>query len=119
MSVVSEKGVMRMRSVVILAGAAMALASCGENRVAFGGEFYRANASAPARDRANFVASAGPISKGIEGAAAAAQYEAVQHCIRFLGTSVIDYTVPEGTPPQALPRDGDRVVLRGTCIEES
>ncbi|MHA7873974.1 hypothetical protein [Roseivivax sp.] len=98
--------------------AAMLLASCGSDRVAFNGEFYRANVSAPAKDRANFIATSGPVSKGVSGAAAAARHEAMQHCIHFLGTSVIDYTIPEGTPPEALPRDGDRLVLRGTCIEE-
>lgn len=109
-----------MRKVAaISAMALMGLAACdtGRERVAFGGEYYRAKVSAPARDRANFTATAGPIGKGIEGAAAAARYEATRHCIRFLGTSVIDYGVAPGTPPDQLPRDGDRVVLRGTCIE--
>ena len=109
-----------MRSIIVLSAAMLSLTACGigAERVAFGGEFYRAKASAPAKDRANFTVTAGPVSKGIEGAAAAARYEATRHCIRYLGTSVIDYGVPEGTPATSLPRDGDRVVLRGTCIED-
>ncbi|MHA6325606.1 hypothetical protein [Roseivivax sp. CAU 1753] len=108
-----------MRSFVMLMAATLGLAACGigPERIAFDGEYYRAKASAPAKDRANFIATAGPVDKGFEGAAAAARYEAVRHCVRYLGTSVIDYAVPAGTPPTSLPRDGDRVVLRGTCIE--
>ncbi len=97
--------------------AALSACGTGAERIAFDGEYYRASASAPAGDRANFTATAGPASRGIEGAAAAARHEATRHCIRFLGTSVIDYSVPAGTPATSLPRDGDRVVLRGTCIE--
>lgn len=109
-----------MRSNLMLLPMLFVLAGCGigGERIAFGGEFYRANASAPAKDRANFTATAGPVGQGIDGAAAAARHEATRHCIRYLGTSVIDYAVPAGTPASSLPRDGDRVVLRGTCIEE-
>ena len=94
-----------MRSIIVLSAAMLSLTACGigAERVAFGGEFYRAKASAPAKDRANFTVT---------------RYEATRHCIRYLGTSVIDYGGPEGTPATSLPRDGDRVVLRGTCIED-
>ncbi|SIS70462.1 hypothetical protein SAMN05421759_102495 [Roseivivax lentus] len=109
-----------MRSIIVLSAAMLSLAACGigAERIAFEGNYYRASASAPAKDRANFTAVAGPASQGAEGAAAAARHEAVRHCVRYLGTSVIDYAVPAGTPAGALPRDGDRVVLRGTCIEK-
>lgn len=105
------------KTVLILAALAM-LASCGKgSRTTFEGEYYRASAKAPRKDRQTFVATAGPVSRGAEGAAAAAYYEATKHCIKFFGTSDIDFTVPRDTAAEDLPRDGDRIVLQGTCKE--
>lgn len=105
------------KTVLILAALAM-LASCGKgSRTQFEGEYYRASAKAPRKERQNFVATAGPISRGIEGAAAAAFYEATKHCIKYYGTSDIDFAFDPETPVDQLPRDGDRIVLRGTCQE--
>ena len=107
-----------MTRLLLTLSAIALLAACGgRERVAFDGNFYRASAKAPRADRANFTASAGPISRGLNGAVQAARHEAIRHCIKFYGTSDILYAVPEGAPLESVPRNGDRVVLSGRCIE--
>ena len=44
-------------------------------------------------------------------------YEATKHCIKYYGTSDIEFAFDPETPVDQLPRDGDRIVLRGTCQE--
>ncbi|ETX29479.1 hypothetical protein [Roseivivax isoporae] len=109
-----------MRAILILCAAALALAACTESskRVRFDGNFYRGSAKAPATDRHNFTASVGPVRLGLNGARQAAFYEGTLHCVRHFGTSDIAWAVhPTEAPQEALPIQGDRLVVRGRCLE--
>ncbi|SFD81882.1 hypothetical protein [Roseivivax sediminis] len=103
-----------------LAAALIVLGACSETskRIRFEGEYYRASAKAPRSDRHNFVVSAGPIARGIEGARQAAFYEGTLHCVTHFGSSEIAWSVhPTQDDPGLLTVDGNRVSTSGRCIE--
>ncbi|MFZ5963895.1 hypothetical protein ACOXXX_13155 [Thalassococcus sp. BH17M4-6] len=108
-----------MRLIVLMICGAAMVAGCskGPNHVAFDGVYYRAKVKAPRNDRANFVATIKPVSKGLNGARAAGAYEGVKHCIEYYGTSDIEWAVGPDTAPEALPVTNDTLTFRGTCIE--
>ena len=106
-----------MRMIVLMSCAALALGACQErpNRIAFDGVFYKAKTTAPRLDRKTFVTTVKPVSKGVAGARAAAQYEATKHCIRFYGTSAIDWTL--GPDTERLQVVNDTATFAGVCKE--
>ncbi|MGR3271386.1 hypothetical protein DU478_16265 [Thalassococcus profundi] len=108
-----------MRLVILMTCLGLAAAGCSRDatRVAFDGVYYRANAKAARSDRKNFVATVRGVSRGIEGAKSAAEYEGIKHCIRFYGTSDIAWAVGPETPNTALPLNGDTLSFSGTCVE--
>jgi hypothetical protein len=82
----------------------------------FDGQRYSSSAKALSRaDRAQFTATARPVSKSLKGAIAAAEYEGIRHCITFYGTSDIDWQVGPGAAQGALPIQNNAVTLRGIC----
>ncbi|MCC1492309.1 hypothetical protein [Cognatishimia sp. F0-27] len=84
--------------------------------VAFDGQYYRGNASSEQRlEKQYFMATVGPVSNSFEGARAAAQYEAIKHCIKYFGTSNIDWEVGPNTPDSAIMVDGDEITYMGVC----
>lgn len=110
------------RAVILLAMAGV-LAGCGGVRERLGvergidvfdGQRFRMSASADRRDPQNFVASARPVSASLDGALQAAEYEATRHCIKYFGTSEIDWVNGPDIPPEQLV-DGDTLSLSGAC----
>ncbi len=87
----------------------------GDN--AFDGQYFRGSAKSEAKARQNFTVSVRPVSRSLDGAVQAAEYEAISHCIKYFGTSDIVWTVGPDTPLDALPIDGETLTLAGTCEE--
>lgn len=82
----------------------------------FDGQRYTSTARALSRsDRQAFQATARPVSKSLEGAILAAEYEAIRHCITFYGTSDIDWQIGPDAPRSALPIQNNVLTLRGLC----
>ena len=109
-----------MRATIVILLATMALTACGktytDKRIRFDGEIFRGSAKAvDKKDRRAFVATAGPVSKSLEGAREAVRYEGTKYCIKWFGISDIDWEID----PQAetVPIDNDKIVLNGTCAE--
>ncbi|MEN9062479.1 MULTISPECIES: hypothetical protein [Ponticoccus] len=111
-----------MVRVICLLLMVVSVAGCGRlgfgqgSKPLFDGQRYNSTARAVARsDRQNFVATARPVAKSLEGAIAAAEYEGIRHCITFYGTSDIDWRVGPDTPRSSLPITKNTVTLRGSC----
>ncbi len=110
-----------LRALVILTCLAVTLSACGKNadkRIRFDGEIFRGNAKATDKaDRTYFIATAGPVSKSLEGAREALRYEGTKYCIKWFGISDIDWDVDPQAEATALPIDGDKLIIKGRCAE--
>ena len=107
----------------MLLGLALAtLAGCGvfgskAKRYEYGGMVFTGDAKRVRGDRASFVATGGPVSASLEGAIGATEYQGIRYCIKYLGTSDIDWAIGPDTPQAQLPVDGDKLTFQGTCRE--
>lgn len=114
-----------MKRVVLTGLVALMLSGCGlrdkfgfgANPEVFDGVRFNSNVKAARGDRENFVATARPVSKSFNGAIEAARYEGIQHCIRFYGTSDIEWTVGPDTPREAMTVEKDTLVFTGRCLD--
>ncbi len=90
----------------------------GRKQVLFEGQRFRAKAQAvERRDKQEFVVSVRPVQASLDGARQAAEYQGVRHCIKYFGTSDIDWQIGPDTDPGSLPIDGDTLTFRGSCID--
>ena len=88
----------------------------GQQRPTFDGATFRANASRVDRsDISYFTSTVAPVSRTLDGARAAAEYEGVRYCIENFGTSRIKWSVGPETEAAALPIEKDRLVYQGRC----
>jgi hypothetical protein len=109
-----------MKAITLTLAALVALGGCGTKRInnyAFEGEFYQTRTQSSRADRKAFVATARPLSKGLEGARQAAAFEGTKHCLDYYGTSLIDWATGPDTDDEALEIEGDTLVYRGRCVE--
>ncbi|MGR3503764.1 hypothetical protein [Pseudaestuariivita sp.] len=106
-----------MRNAMILVLALGALASCTErtNYHQFDGVFFRADAKSQRSNRAEFRVEVRQATQTLEGAREAGRYEATQHCLRFFGTSLVDWENGPDDGTDVL--EGDTLILTGTCVE--
>ncbi len=99
---------------------AVLLSACGQSpldRVTFEGNTFVGDLRFDRSDRAAFVAQGGPASVSLEGARQAAAFQAVRHCIDFLGTSDVAWTNGPNVTDEELIIEDNEVVLSGRCIE--
>lgn len=93
-------------------------AACGQgqlNSVTFEGTRFSGDLRADRADRATFVARGGPASVSLAGARQAALYQAVQHCIAYIGSSEITWAVGPDAADDQIPIEEDRALLSGRC----
>lgn len=113
---------MAVSKTIFLAAMAIAVgvSGCASKRelaTRFEGQYYPAKASSEsAKNRKEFSVKVRESSKGIEGARQAAAYEATKYCIKYFGTSDIEWTVGPDAPEEAILQDG-ALILQGTCTE--
>jgi hypothetical protein len=96
------------------------LAACGQSEldiVTYDGARFVGDLRSERGDRAAFVATGGPASVSLEGARQAAQFQAVQHCIGYLGSSDVAWINGPDVDDSALVISDDKVVLTGRCSE--
>ncbi len=105
----------------LAAGLAAGLSACGlvndGTELQYGGMTFRGDVKASKADRAQFVATGGPIGASIDGATRAAAHQGTAYCIRMFGTSDIDWDIGPDTPQGQLPVSGKDVVFQGRCAE--
>jgi hypothetical protein len=98
----------------------MVLAGCGSSdhdTITLDGERFTGDLQSDRGNRAAFVATGGPASVSLEGSRQAAQFQAVQHCIGYLGSSDVDWINGPDVEDSALTTRDNAVVLTGRCIE--
>ncbi|MEP3920987.1 hypothetical protein [Ascidiaceihabitans sp.] len=105
-------------SLGILAVAAT-LAACNkkEDAIAFDGQFFRAKLAKVDKQRDQFTVTIGPVSSSLDGAKEAGRYEATRYCIEQFGTSDKTWVIGPDSPNEQLRIEGDKLVLRGACVE--
>lgn len=115
-----------MIRVVLLSALALSVSGCasindrfgfGQNPEVFDGQRYRTNSKSERSNRLSFVATARPVSASFDGAIEAARYEAIQHCIKFYGTSDIVWEVGPDTPRESLQIEDDTLTFAGSCVD--
>lgn len=121
----SHFGTYRFALMAGLAATALVVAGCnrtsdrtlsGREKIAFDGAFFQTKAAhVDKADRSFFTASAAPASQTLDGARAAAEYQAITYCIENYGTSRITWTSGPDSDPAVLPNDKDQLILRGRC----
>ncbi|WP_292288030.1 hypothetical protein [Marivita sp.] len=98
----------------------MILAGCGasdRDTITFEGARFTGDLQSERGNRAAFVATGGPASVSLEGSRQAAQFQAVQHCIGYLGTSDVDWKNGPYVDDSELTIRDNAVVLTGRCVE--
>lgn len=96
------------------------VAACGQgdlDTVIYEGARFGGDLRVVRGDRAAFVATGGPASVSLEGSKQAAEFQVVQHCIRYLGSSDVAWTNGPDVEDSALLIENNKVVLSGRCIE--
>jgi hypothetical protein len=110
-----------VRGLVVLTCVALTLTACGrtvDKRIRFDDQIFRGNAKAIDRaDKRYFVATAGPVSRSLEGAREALRYEGTKYCIKHFGISDIEWDVDPQAEATALPIADDKLVIKGHCVE--
>lgn len=85
-------------------------------RTTFDGQRFRGKARATTgKEPVHFVSTVNGVSKSLDGAIAAAEHQGKIHCIKYYGTSDIDWEVGPDTPREALGLENDSVTFMGTC----
>ncbi|CUH80297.1 hypothetical protein [Tropicibacter naphthalenivorans] len=114
-----------MLRIAIMVALALSVTGCskiGIKRapgVLFDGQKFRASAKSTTRsDRQHFVASVKGVSKSFDGAVEAAEYQGTRHCLKYYGTSDIDWDVGPDTPREALVVDNDTLTFLGMCRDD-
>ncbi|WP_420325521.1 hypothetical protein [Mameliella sp.] len=114
-----------MTRVVCILALAATIGGCGRvgifksDEPVFDGQRFRAVVKAERKNRQVFTVTVHQVSKSVEGARAAANYKAKQHCIQYFGTSEIDWTVAPDADAQTLRVVDDTLTFRGSCRDEA
>lgn len=95
--------------------AALALSACGKAPYEYAGSSHKAKVKTERSNRAVMVIPTKKVSDGLDGARAAALFEATRHCVHYFGTSDIIWTIGPDTPDDQLPIDGEVVTFKGEC----
>ena len=106
-----------MRFAVTLLMAGALLSGCGNDdaRVAFDGKYFNAKQRKVDGQRDVCQVTVKDAAKSVEGARAAARYEAVKHCVGNYGSSDIIWTLGPDAPASALRFDGGALTFQGRC----
>ncbi len=102
----------------VVAGCSEGALKVQSKRPSFDGQIFRASAKPiEKRNRKDFVVSVRPVSKSETGAALAAEYEATRYCIKYFGTSDINWSVDPTVDGATLPVVDDVLQLSASCDE--
>lgn len=108
-----------IRATLICCVALSVLAGCSDpkKQVLFEGMSFKGRLQADKKDKRNFVASAAPVSQGLDAAREAARYEGTTYCIRKYGRSDIEWSASPDAEATALSIVEDTLSVQGRCAE--
>lgn len=93
------------------------LAGCANDseRVAFDGQYFSTKLRKVDGQRDVFQVTVKDAGKSIDGARAAARYEAVKYCVGTYGSSDIEWTFGPDAPAGSLRLEGGALTFQGRC----
>ena len=109
-----------MKATWVMGILVLVLAGCGQSRISqitYEGAVFNGDLRSERGDRAAFVATGGPASVSLEGARQAAKFQAVRHCIDYLGSSDVEWINGPDVEDAELVVENNDVVLTGRCSE--
>jgi outer membrane murein-binding lipoprotein Lpp len=106
---------MKFALMILTVGTLLAGCANDEGRVAFDGHFFRAKVSKVDGQRDVFQVRVKDAAQSIDGARAAARYEATKYCVGLYGNSDIIWTLGPDAPTSALRMDGGARTFQGRC----
>ena len=108
-----------IRVAIISCLALSVLGGCTDpkKQVLFDGMSFKGRLNADKEDKRSFIASAQPVSQGLEGAREAARFEGTTYCIRKYGRSEIDWVASPDADATALNIVEDTLTVKGRCAE--
>ena len=115
MAQAQRSDVMKFALMLLTAGTLLAGCSGDDDRVAFDGQYFRAKVSKIDGQRDVFQVTVKDAAKSIDGARAAARYEATKYCVSLYGNSDIIWTLGPDAPASALRLDGGALTFQGRC----
>tara|TARA_R110002049_G_scaffold23545_2_gene83280 strand:+ start:93392 stop:93718 length:327 start_codon:yes stop_codon:yes gene_type:complete len=106
-----------MKYAISILLAAGLLVGCGNksDRIAFDGKYFRVKVSKVDRQLDVFQVTVKDAAQSIDGARAAARYEATKYCVGTYGSSDIVWSVGPDTPPEQLRLVDGALTFHGTC----
>lgn len=121
-----KTGAGRTNAIIAMLCVGLALTGCGRlgfggvgggsSEIRFDGQRFNARARATERrDKQTFVVTVPNAVRSLQGARMAGDHAGKSHCIRYFGTSDIDWTVGPQTDPAALVFEGGTLRLAGRC----
>jgi len=111
----------RRTGLVLTAVALIAVAaSCNkreDKQFPFDGHYYKVKSSTVDKKAtlADFTVTISQVSQSLDGAREAGGYEGTRYCIKYFGSSTIDWTVGPETEPQNLTIADDTLTFAGRC----
>lgn len=106
---------MKIWTALVVCAGLTAGCTSSEDRILFDGQYFNAKLRKVDRQLDVFTVTVKPVSKSVEGALAAGQYEAIIHCVNYFGSSDIEWTVGPDTPSEQLSVVNDVLTLQGRC----
>ncbi len=107
-----------MRGLTLVLMLALGLAACKnpeKTGFAFDGVYFRTKAKKLGDDLADFTVQIPGVSRSLEGARGAGEYEGTRYCIKNFGTSDITWVVGPETDPARLVIEKDTLTFQGRC----
>lgn len=106
-----------MKIVIPVLMAVLALPACTDKKklTPFDGHYFRTKVSKVDKNLFDFEVKIRDVSQSIEGARQAGEYAGISHCIRYYGSSDINWSVGPDTPAEELRVVDDTLIFRGVC----
>ncbi|MFT6674647.1 MAG: hypothetical protein ACJAVM_000830 [Sulfitobacter sp.] len=111
----AEKVKMKKLIPVVIAAALVAGCADKSKLTPFEGFYFRTKVGKVDKRLDLFTVTVRDASQSAEGALQAGTHAGISHCVRYYGSSDIDWTVGPDAPADQLRIIDDRLVLSGAC----
>lgn len=106
-----------MKLLIPLVAAALLATACTntDDLIAFDGHFFRTKVKKVDRQLDVFTVNIRDVSQSLDGAREAGEHAGISWCVKYFGSSEIEWTVGPDTPADQLPIVDDTLVFQGVC----
>ncbi|MEP2784003.1 MAG: hypothetical protein ABJO67_11500 [Pseudoruegeria sp.] len=101
---------------MILFIAGLSLSACADkNPQRFDGIAFKTDVDSKRKTRRDFTVSVSPAAASLDGAGQAARWESARHCIKYFGSSDVDWSVGPETDYGQIAISEGKAVFAGRC----